>query len=331
MTLLLPRWLGAAVLVTALAAAPSVAHAQAADSSNIAEYTLQMVQHFSQVIEASLVQTVRSPDYYRFALLLFIAGLVFVVSNFAIQWFRLGLEAIQEEAFESILLVIVTSVLFFSYGEWTKAFNDATLGVSQIIQQGMTGRTDTFYPVSRLMHAAVTIDYTIPYGFWDIVKAPFVFIAAIVLSIQLLAMYVVVCGIWMWAFWGYSVMKVVGLLFVPMLFFRPLAGWFDSWFRTFAAFGFMNILVTISLNIAANAFYVALGYPNMNSTPMSHPIVINTGWEVAPLILFGMVSLWGMFQCISLANAITGGAAAGTNIMRAVQLVSGASRGGGKK
>lgn len=295
------------IVLLALASAwatPARAQASADPGSTT---ILQRMQRFNDTVTAKVRFVVADARYTRATSSLFILFALMLLIGVLMRTGFNGWMTNMPFVIERMTLLIITASLLTSFTTWTQFVDLLFRGFGEIIQTAMTGDSDPFAPAFRLMRAAESIQFDTGYIGLDIGAHAFVMLAVGTTLISLIALCVVSAGASMWAFWGYTLLKIIGPIFVPFLLFDRLSHWFDNWFNLFAGFLVYGLLIGVAINLAAFAFYIGLGFSDTLTPPGTAPLVINDPWEILPMIVFTLLSLWGIVRCGALAAGITGG------------------------
>lgn len=311
----LPRTLVLALLlVLAGMFAPTDEAAAQAQPPAAAPAIYERMQAWNQAINARVALAVQNPRYFRAANVFWIVfSLIALVQVFLRAGFT-GWMRHLPDLIDKLVLIALVWGLMLTYNTWTSLVNDVFLGLREILQTAITGDPDPFAPAFRILYAAESVNYDTGFALLDWAASIPIILASVLVTAVLFIICVVAAGASMWAFWGYTIMKLIGLFFVPFLLFDRLAQWFDNWFSLFAAFSIYNLLVSLSLNLAAYAFYLGLGYADPMVEPNSAPIVLTSIWQVFPIFFFACVSIWGIAQCSKLAQSLMGTSAVSAQI-----------------
>lgn len=266
----------------------------------------ERMQQWNQVINAKVGFAVENPRYFRAAQVFW---MVFSIYTIAMLFLRVGVGGFTRnlpEFVDRFIMIAFVWGLMTTYNTWTGLVSEVFAGLGEILQTSLTGDPDPFAPAFRILYAAESVNYETGFALLDIASSIPIIVASLLFTVLMFLLCVVAAGASMWAYWGYTVMKLIGLFFVPFMLFDRLSSWFDNWFSLFCAFSVYNLLVTLSLNLASYAFYIGLGYSDPSVPPNSAPIVITSAWQVFPLIFFACMCIYGIWRCSTLAQALMG-------------------------
>lgn len=226
-----------------------------------------------------------------------------------------------DEILSTFLLIMMVRVLMLGYLPIVDALWEWSRDAGGLLQEVLLGTRDPYLPTAlwTLVMAKMNPDVGIFSGI-------IVFVNTLVL--MLLAAILAMLG-WfasIWAFWGFTVAKLVGFMFIPMLLFDRLSFLFDGWLRFALGFLIYGILVKVNIALITLGLMWWFGLTEITSAPGTISLLglgsLFTG------DLFGMIALFliGILSLIATGNfstAIAGGVGGMGQSVRAVAMVAG--------
>lgn len=209
-----------------------------------------------------------------------------------------------------VVLLLMTRVLMASFDLLTSAIWDAGVGIGDAIQLGMVGTTDLFFGPSFITKVVNNIVWP-PFGVnlaADILLALSIVTLGVV-SVILSALAFIAA---VWGFWGYTLAKLIGLIFIPTLLYERLSFLFDGWLRFFFGFVFYLIIARLNLVLVASSFAIYLGLPLTTTAPP--PIVLPTITGLTDLLglfVFFLIGILALFSTARFASTLMSGAGGG--------------------
>jgi hypothetical protein len=214
------------------------------------------------------------------------------------------------------LLIMIVKVLMASFDPLTSGIWSAANGFASDVQTGLLGTPDLFFAPAFISRAFASITFSdasavdIIGGIAAAINLAIYSVVSMILSA--LAYFAVI-----WCFWGYSIAKLIGLLFIPFLMYERLSWLFDGWLRFF--FGFVVYAIVARLNIALTALAIAayFGIPVANTTliPISQPPLTHLS-QILSLLAFAFIGILATLSTGSFVAAIVGGSAQSSGVGR---------------
>lgn len=213
--------------------------------------------------------------------------------------------------------MLLVSVALLSYPTLTATLSDLGTGIGGLMQQAMLGDDDPFYPLFRVMSATENVQFPEFDSMWALNASKLLGLVLAYLGVMVLI--IVVALVTVWAFWGYTLMKLVGIFFLPFLLVPKTAAWFDNWLAIFLGFIAFEMLARIGVSMTTLAIYIALGIPPFGE-PYEVTIDIMNFWSAIPLTLFVAINVYGLFRLVGLSSGLF---SSGIGVSQALGNVSG--------
>lgn len=147
---------------------------------------------------------------------------------------------------EAFVYVAVTVAIWGAYDYFTEAIWGIGLGISEGLQKGAVGNNDNFFMAQWLISAYQAVKIS-EIGIFDGVRAMWYLFQWFGLGLILEAVSWIAS---MWADFGYAVVKVTGVCFVPFLMLPSTRGFFDKWFQFFVGFVVLKIMLKATMVVA---------------------------------------------------------------------------------
>ena len=117
-----------------------------------------------------------------------------------------------------------------------------------------------------------------------------------------------------WGFWGFTLAKLVGLIFIPTLLYERLSWLFDGWLRFFIGFLVYYIIARLNVVLVACsiALYFGIGIPFTATpgAPIELPFMASI-FDALGVFVYMFVGLLSLFSTGKFAATIVSGAAGG--------------------
>lgn len=220
------------------------------------------------------------------------------------------------------ILIMIVKVLMSTFAILVDGIWEAANGFASAVQQGLIGTPDLFFAptfIAKLLNS-ISWDTGSTLGFVSSLIMVFSvgFITMLTTVLSALSYIAVI-----WAFWGYSISKLIGLLFIPFLMYERLSWLFDGWLRFF--FGFIFYAVIARINIALVAIALA-NYFGL-STSLGAIVTIDSGpiSQLSQLLGIAVFTLVGIIATLSTGSfvaALVGGSAQSSGVGRLVSLAA---------
>jgi len=214
------------------------------------------------------------------------------------------------------ILIMIVKVLMTTFGTLVDGIWGAANGFAGAVQEGLIGTPDLFFAptfITKLLNN-ISWDTESALGLVSaFVMALSIGFITILTTILSALSYIAV----IWAFWGYSIAKLIGLLFIPFLMYERLSWLFDGWLRFF--FGFIFYAVIARINIALVA--VALANYFGLSTSLGAIVTIDSGpisqlSQLLGIAVFTFVGIMATLSTGSFVASLVGGSSQSTGVGR---------------
>lgn len=256
---------------------------------------------------------IADPDFVYFTGLLFNFFVILTITWTMFKFAFRGLNV--EDILTQVLLILMVNVLMSTFTTWTNACWGIAEGVAGSLQNGMLGTKDSFFAPQYIANILSSITFgDFSAMIFNPVKAFVVGFNIIILTVAMVLLSALSFIAVMWGFWGFSLAKLIGLMFIPFLLYERLSFLFDGWLRFF--FGFIIYYIIARLNVVMVACSLAL-YFNL-PVPMQlgplQPIempMMSSMFESLGVIVFLIVGLLSLFSTGKFAATIISGAGGG--------------------
>ncbi len=213
------------------------------------------------------------------------------------------------EIFSTVLLICFTRVLMNDYDPLTTALWGWSEGMASMIQHAVLSQTDQFYGPRYIWNLITSMTVS---------PANFLFNPAGVLAGLIVLTVASLCCILgffagMWGLYGYSLAKIVGLIFVPTLLFERLSWLFDGWLRFMFGFLIYNILARANLMLVVIGIGAYFHVPN-NVVPTANAFEyeFNMLTDALGMLIFFTISIIGLLSTGSFVRSIVSGSHVGS-------------------
>ncbi|RZI40358.1 hypothetical protein EGT07_23740 [Herbaspirillum sp. HC18] len=210
------------------------------------------------------------------------------------------------------IMAMMTRVLISTYDTLTAGIWEFGSGVGAAIQLAMVGNDELFFGPKFIVELVKQI--TLPtYGLLDIFAALYGALAALIVGVLSIVLSVMAFVASIWGLWGYTLSKVIGLLFVPFLLYERLSFLFDGWLRFFFGFVIYGLVARVNTVLVVVALSMYYGIPVPPSGGMATiPIpAISSITELLGLATFAMVGIIALASTGRFAATILSGAGGG--------------------
>jgi hypothetical protein len=211
-----------------------------------------------------------------------------------------------------VIMCMMTRVLIATYDTLTGGIWEFGDGVGRAIQQAMVGTSDRFFApafITQLIQAM----HMPSYGWLDIFNAFYGALATFLIGILsvVLSMMAFIASIW--GLWGYTLAKIIGLVFIPFLLYERLSFLFDGWLRFFLGFVVYALVARINvvLVVVALAMYYGIPVPPMGGVAAIPIPKISSIVELIGLLTFAGVGIIALASTGRFASAVLSGAGGG--------------------
>jgi len=277
----------------------------------------QIVARVTAVVQGGEVGHVAATLFTVLALALFLIK----CTGWALRGFRL------DEMVATVTRIMLTGVMLGSFTFIVPAIFNATLYVGYALLAGITGIAQGS-PEAVAMPTSL-VDVLVKYGFHiapncHIGYNPFRIlaciqdgavqvVAALAMSLVLMALCVAIMLVDVWGFWIYGIALAVGPVLVPFTLYERLAFLFEGWLRFFFGVVIYVILARVNLALVAVAilsFWGATPSAIGSFTPPTAP-PIDDITNIVGLMLFAGVGGFTLLATGRFSSAVVAGAAAG--------------------
>ena len=275
-----------------------------------------LAQNLSSRLDSFISNTLDTDSVFtRHVRVLFFSFLVF--NLFFRLWKYVFREGAFGEFFEFFILVIFVSFIFVSYNMLTRTLWGWGIDVSFALQTAIIGDGSLGGPASHISNVSSQVFYDDADLSWQQLIAFFIFqfiVDALVLIIALLA--------WITAIWpllGYLLIKPIGYLMVPTLFFKRTSQFFDSFINTFFGFILFMLLSRVALCIVVLICDTMFG-TNYPMTTQNEITVDSPDFgQISSLMVLLVMSIFLFGNITKIATGLTQGAglSVGSTIQRA--------------
>jgi len=266
-----------------------------------------LVMTWSAAIAQRVGGIIDSPGLTALAMTIFLACAGFAFAWWAVNWFR-G-RAGFADLVSLVVLVLITQVLMLQYDVLTRTIYSGFDGLAGLYQQALIGTDEpmdtAFSLIQRTASTVITEEEGDWWGFginFDLTAWMNMAVAACFAIVQALFATVVALVV-VWVFLGYTIMKLIGVLFVPALVLPIGRRYFMSWlslFLGFLTFGFLSRIVLALALIGAQT-----GVMDGGGAAGGTLIVMGSVWDVLALFLFYAACGYGLFRSGTIASTLT--------------------------
>lgn len=214
---------------------------------------------------------------------------------------------------EAVVLILFTQLALRTYLTWTDAIWSVGDGMASSLQNGMIGTKDPFFAPQFIGNVLQNMYF--PASSW---QSPFtVFTAALnvtILSVAMLLLSVVAFASIIWGFWGFTLAKLIGMVFIPFLMYERLAFLFDGWLRFFLGFVVYTVIARLNVVLVACSLAIFMGvnipFGLTPGTPVELPSMTSI-FDAIGVFVFLFVGLLSLFSTGKFAATILAGAGGG--------------------
>ncbi|MGK5033192.1 type IV secretion system protein [Janthinobacterium sp. MDT1-19] len=248
----------------------------------------------------------------------FVQALFILFVTLTIVWtmFRFSLRGLGvEEVITQVILILMVNVLMTTFSTWVNACWGVAEGVAGALQNGMIGTKDAFFAPQYIGNILKSISMgEFSKMIFNPLKAFVVGLNIIILTVAMVLLSALSYISVMWGFWGFTLAKLIGLMFVPFLLYERLSFLFDGWLRFF--FGFIIYYIIARLNVVlvgcSLALYFGLPIPmSIGPLPPIQMPAMTSMFETIGVLTFMLVGLLSLFSTGKFAATIVSGAGGG--------------------
>jgi len=209
------------------------------------------------------------------------------------------------ELFKIFFLIAITNVLMMQFDEMTAALWGWSEAFATGIQVSAIGVEDQFFAPRFIWNWVTSFSWSDAENVLLHPTNTLMMVGLAILSFLLSALSFTATA---WGLWGYSLAKMVGLMFIPTILFEKLSWLFDGWLRLFFGFLIYNILAkaTLMLVVIAIAGYAGLS-PSVVPNGIGHQFSDHSFMEILSLFIFVLLSILGLICTGKFVATIVGG------------------------
>lgn len=254
-------------------------------------------------------------DVFDFSMLL-IMTLVMILAFQEIAIFMMdGLD--MERIASAVIMVFATLGIWMVYPTFVDVLWEAGEGLSLSFQEIATGNRDPMF-LSKWMTHTLSRLLTEDISLWT--AAIDTLLLTVGWSITSLLLQFVMYMVGMWAVWGLTLAKVIGVIFVPFLILPQTRSLFDGWLRFLVGFLVLLIILRITGVLAAltmQAQFESIGLACHNHAQLCIGTSVLTGsgndFDRSDFIVTGLLAVLFVFSSFGFAAALSSGVGGGSN------------------
>ncbi|PSU44801.1 hypothetical protein C9J12_25735 [Photobacterium frigidiphilum] len=254
-------------------------------------------------------------DVFDFSMLL-IMTLVMILAFQEIAIFMMdGLD--MERIASAVIMVFATLGIWIVYPTFVDVLWEAGEGLSLSFQEIATGNRDPMF-LSKWMTHTLSRLLTEDISLWT--AAIDTILLTVGWSITSLLLQFVMYMVGMWAVWGLTLAKVIGVIFVPFLILPQTRSLFDGWLRFLVGFLVLLIILRITGVLAAltmQAQFESIGLACNNRAQLCIGTSVLTGsgndFDRSDFIVTGLLAVLFVFSSFGFAAALSSGVGGGSN------------------
>lgn len=267
--------------------------AASAAGSSVGE-TTSILSEFARITGERAMNVLQSMSYIRMAYALFIAAAIFKLASAYRAFIFQGVDGLID-ALDAILQCFIVVGLMTVYGDLTKVINDAFMGAAQIIAAPLSPTGSSAAPaqdaITGILNELAAFEIPLPNFFTD----PAGFVLTFVYNFMVWLIGLAVGGSLLYSFWGYTLLKILGLPFLPTLLTERFKPMFDAWFSMFLSIGLYYVVLTV--NAALYLTFYSL------FTPAGTPV--QSLWTYFAFMLFSVVAVLWFLKSYGIAAQLT--------------------------
>ncbi|MDA8382981.1 MAG: type IV secretion system protein [Betaproteobacteria bacterium] len=283
--------------ISAFAAQPSVA-------SSFYSFETDVGGYVSTVLTNTTVMAIVIFLWSFFAVILLVWTMV--------RWSfgRAGVADLLNAAF----LLLFTKLLINTFDLLTKGLWGMFSGIADAIQSAVIGHVDVMFLATFVQKIVSLISVPVPSvtGFVSSLQA---FGVLFLVYGVATALSVVAYITTVWALWGYTLAKLVGLFFIPTLLWERTSFLFDGWLRFFLGFLLYGLIARVNLILVGVAmcayFHIplsTLGSGSLAGITGSYVYSFSTETEGIGLLTFLLIGVVALFATGRFAASLSQGA-----------------------
>lgn len=260
-------------------------------------------------ISAMVSNGINGADYQTMAQVIFICCAVYFIVTTMMKYTFLAVPF--SSVMTMVFAVLFVKALMVDYDPLTNAAYGIATGIANALQKGMIGTTDPFFAPEFL--AKIMSNMTFAGSGASISAALFRIAVLLVISLVSMVLSAVAFSSSIWGFWGYSLLKTIGLVIMPTMLVERFSFVFDGWLRSMV--GFLVFLVIARVNCVMVAELIAVYFNTSLSVTAQVAALeipkISSLFEVLGLFIFSLVAILSLFATAKFASGVVAGAGAG--------------------
>jgi hypothetical protein len=271
---------------------------------------------FSNVIRTEVWPALQATPAYAFAESLFAFFTAILLIELVFRFMMSGVTL--AEVLEKIFFIALVRCLMLVYDDGTAAMWGWADAFGGSIQQAAVGTDELFFVpafISGIMNKFSFLDLSIFDGIMVVLSLVVLSILTTILSV--LSYFAVA-----WGVWGYTVAKLLGWMFVPLMMFKRLEFLWDGWFRFFMGFLMFTVMARVQLSLTAIIFRLYFNLPTYSAgDPL--PATELTGLsDFLGVIVMIVIAICGLLSTGRFATAIAGGVGGFGGALRSVAMTA---------
>lgn len=215
---------------------------------------------FNQELNAYIIKLTTSGDVYDYSNM---ALITLSVLALATELFYFTTDKFDPpNHFIAVLLVMITIILQKGFIPAMDLIWQSADAIGMAFMQEVTGNRDPLYLAKWLTATFGKMSFNdvsiVRDGIGIVLMAGFLYLVSILLST---IMYLV----GLWAVWGLALSKLLALIFIPTLAYKPFRSFFMTWLQFFLGFAFLMLILRITGSLAALAMqseFINMGASN---------------------------------------------------------------------
>lgn len=214
---------------------------------------------FNQELNAYIVKLTTSGDVYDYSNM---ALITLSVLALATEWFYFTTDKFDPpNHFIAVVLVMITMMLQKSFIPAMDLIWQSADAIGMAFMQEVTGNRDPLYLAKWLTATFGKMSYS---GASTGDAIGIVLMSGLLFLVSLL-LATIMFLVGLWAAWGLALSKLLALIFIPTLAYKPVRSFFMTWLQFFLGFAFLMLILRITASLAALALqseFVNMGASN---------------------------------------------------------------------
>ena len=267
------------------------------------------VRNINPLVEEALTG---DNNYTRCAEILFWFFFIVQASMFIGKYTFNGVTAF--EIFEQVIFFSIALALFYNINTYADAVSSLFDAVNAGLQEVFVGNDDLFFVPNYIKSVVDSISFE-EKGFFDGVQA---IIGVIVLFLASVLLGTLAWLAIVWAVWGTTLAKLIGLLLVPTILVARFSFLFDGLLRFFISFHVFSVFVRINLLLTLFLLQAAFDLPGGGDIYQGDAFFVRTEHlgELDGLIIFLLLGILSLISSYKWASKITDGMSMPTGALR---------------